>query len=308
VNQVFVIVSFHSDMEPTFQAIKLAASRNGLNAQRVWDLPGDYRITDTIISMIRDSTMVVADLTHERPNVYFELGYARGLGKAVITIARKGTVLHFDVNDWNCIFYEDSRPLEAKLRARFRDELDLAHSRTVGNIQQKVEEGRLRWSGRPDDRWFSTEEFRNLVDGALSVVSQLPDDDRIFLLRGAVFHGHHLTELLPQYDDDAAVIVLIEWLGKRFRKPRYRAALLLQQMRLTVTAEQAIKSSLERAGYKEIEGLVEAIRLGSVRQFIQDISLSRDLVEEDSDDRKERKWLLDLADALVSIGWASSAH
>jgi hypothetical protein len=27
----------------------------------------------------------VADLSHERPNVYFELGYARELGKTVVT-------------------------------------------------------------------------------------------------------------------------------------------------------------------------------------------------------------------------------
>ena len=53
--------------------------------------------------MILSSRLVVADLTHERPNAYFELGYARGLGKTVITIARRDSNIHFDVKDWTYI-------------------------------------------------------------------------------------------------------------------------------------------------------------------------------------------------------------
>src|SRR5215472_8908980 len=68
-------------------------------AERVKDVQGDYRITETILAMIRQARFVVADLTHERPNVYFELGYARGLGKTVITLLRAGTIAHFDVRD-----------------------------------------------------------------------------------------------------------------------------------------------------------------------------------------------------------------
>jgi hypothetical protein len=74
--------------------------------------------------MIRSARLVVCDLTFERPNVYFELGFARGIGKKVITIARKATTIHFDVKDWTCIFYSDSREVERDLRARFEIELN----------------------------------------------------------------------------------------------------------------------------------------------------------------------------------------
>jgi nucleoside 2-deoxyribosyltransferase len=73
--------------------------------------------------MIEGARFVVADLTHERPNVYFELGYARGLGKTVVTIAREGTAVHFDVKDWTYIPYIDSRLLELDLKKRFEFEL-----------------------------------------------------------------------------------------------------------------------------------------------------------------------------------------
>jgi hypothetical protein len=67
--------------------------------------------------------MVVADLTHERPNVFFELGYARGVGNTVITIMRSGAKAHFDVQDWTYLEYIDSRPLEHQIRERFEFEL-----------------------------------------------------------------------------------------------------------------------------------------------------------------------------------------
>jgi hypothetical protein len=82
-NLVFVITSFQEDMQPAFDAIEAAAIAVGLRAERVKDVPGDYRITDRIMSSIRRAMLVVVDLTHERPNVYFELGFARGLGKTV---------------------------------------------------------------------------------------------------------------------------------------------------------------------------------------------------------------------------------
>jgi hypothetical protein len=120
---VFVVTSYERDMEPIFAAIKSAAEKVGLRAERVKDRPGDYRITDKMLAGIREARLIVADLTHERPNVYFELGYARGLGKTVVTILREGTEAHFDVRDWTYIEYVDSRPLEDDLVERFEYEL-----------------------------------------------------------------------------------------------------------------------------------------------------------------------------------------
>ena len=123
---IFMITSYEADMEPIFEAVKAAAEAVGLRAERVKDVPGDYRITDKMLAGIRSARLLVADLTHERPNVYFELGYARGLGKSVVTILRSGTKAHFDVQDWTYIEYMDSRPLEGALVERFRYEVEHA--------------------------------------------------------------------------------------------------------------------------------------------------------------------------------------
>lgn len=125
---IFVITAFRDDLDPIFEGIEAAGRAVGLDVKRVKDVPGDYRITDQLICMIHEARLIVADLTHERPNVYFELGYARGLGKTIVTIAREGTPIHFDIKDWTYLTYIDSRILERDIRKRFEFEL----SRDVG--------------------------------------------------------------------------------------------------------------------------------------------------------------------------------
>jgi hypothetical protein len=44
-NLVFVISSFTPEMEPSYLVITSAAQAAGLRAERVKDVPGDYRIT-----------------------------------------------------------------------------------------------------------------------------------------------------------------------------------------------------------------------------------------------------------------------
>ena len=121
---VFVITAFSPDLEPIYnKGIKEAAEANGLEAKRVKDVQGDYKITEKIFEMIRAARFIVADITLERPNVYFELGYARCLGKTVFTIVRKGTQVHFDVQDWKYIEYLDSSDVLETLKDNFAYEL-----------------------------------------------------------------------------------------------------------------------------------------------------------------------------------------
>ncbi|MFD4591478.1 MULTISPECIES: TIR domain-containing protein [Streptomyces] len=122
-NYVFVMISFDPSMEPTFAAIESAARRVGMTAERSKDLKRDFRVTETILEKIESARLVVVDLTLERPNVYFELGYARGKGKTVVTLLKEGSKAHVDVRGWNYLEYIDSRPLEEDLVERFKVEL-----------------------------------------------------------------------------------------------------------------------------------------------------------------------------------------
>jgi hypothetical protein len=136
-NLVFVITAFTDDLQPAFEAIRSAARKVGLDACRVKDVTGDYRITGQILKMIQEARFIVADLTHERPNVYFELGFARGLGKTVVTIVKGDTVPHFDVQDWTYLKYFDSRPLETELVDRFTYEIGPLNQTEPGQVERR---------------------------------------------------------------------------------------------------------------------------------------------------------------------------
>jgi hypothetical protein len=71
-------------------------------------------IDEIVLNHIDESEYLIVDLTDERPNVYYELGYAHGYGKKfenIILIAKKGTPLHFDIRNMNTIFFKDHNQL-----------------------------------------------------------------------------------------------------------------------------------------------------------------------------------------------------
>jgi hypothetical protein len=78
------------------------------------------KIDDEIIAEIRRSAFLVADFTGHRQNVYFETGFAIGLGLQVIWTCRKDHIpeLHFDIRQYNCIDWEDEAQLARRLQRR----------------------------------------------------------------------------------------------------------------------------------------------------------------------------------------------
>jgi nucleoside 2-deoxyribosyltransferase len=74
----------------------------------------------TRLSEIRRSRFVVADFTGHRGGVYFEAGFAMGLGLPVFWTCRKDGLagLHFDVRQYNCIDWDDPADLATRLRFR----------------------------------------------------------------------------------------------------------------------------------------------------------------------------------------------
>ncbi|HVN49100.1 MAG TPA: hypothetical protein VMU30_09820, partial [Bacteroidota bacterium] len=75
------------------------------------------KICDRIISEIHHSGLVVADFTGQRGGVYFESGYAMGLGIPVIRTCRNDYIdsLHFDTRQYNHIIWETAEELKEKL-------------------------------------------------------------------------------------------------------------------------------------------------------------------------------------------------
>lgn len=124
---VFVLMSFVKDprLDDAYDAIVRGVKRWNRKAsvERVDQIEEDFKITDKVIECIDKAALIIADLTGERPNVYYELGYARAKGKRLIHTAMEGTKLHFDVKDYNTIFWDSGRTLEMDLAKRLRSML-----------------------------------------------------------------------------------------------------------------------------------------------------------------------------------------
>jgi hypothetical protein len=78
------------------------------------------KIDDEIIAQIRRSKFLVADFTGHRGGVYFEAGFAMGLGLPVFWTCRQDELdkLHFDIRQYNCIDWVDPPSLRTRLARR----------------------------------------------------------------------------------------------------------------------------------------------------------------------------------------------
>ena len=107
-------------LDDVHDAIKEVANQLGLIAERVDEPATNAPITDRILESIQRAEYVIADLTHSRPNVYYEAGFAHALSKTPIYIARANTAVEFDLKDYPVIFFRNIRELKAGLTKRLK--------------------------------------------------------------------------------------------------------------------------------------------------------------------------------------------
>ena len=123
--QAFVAMWFHGSMNDAFElGIEPAIETAGYAPLRIDQKPDVNKIDDEIIAEIRRSRFLVADFTHgeegARGGVYFEAGFAQGLGIPVIYTCRNDMVdkLHFDTRQYAHIVWETPDDLRKSLLKR----------------------------------------------------------------------------------------------------------------------------------------------------------------------------------------------
>ena len=111
--QAFVAMWFDPSMDEAYRlGIEPAISEAGYKALRIDQKLHNNKIDDEIIAEIRRSKFLVADFTAgldgARGGVYYEAGFAHGLGLKVIFTCRKDAIdkVHFDTNHYNHVVWE----------------------------------------------------------------------------------------------------------------------------------------------------------------------------------------------------------
>lgn len=125
---VFIGMSFSGEeMEDVWNVIKDECERLELNAVRVDERVGSGFIVREITELIERAEFIIFDLSYERPNVYYELGYAHGVGNEdldILLIAKEGTKIHFDIAPIRIRFYRNMEELRKIIRRDLKIMMD----------------------------------------------------------------------------------------------------------------------------------------------------------------------------------------
>lgn len=117
-NQSFVAMWFDEEMTSVYtEGIEPALNESGYDPIRIDMEEHNDKIDDRIIAEIRQSGLVVADFTGQRGGVYYEAGFAKGLGIPVIWTCHEDAVenLHFDTRQYNHIVWQEPEDLRSQL-------------------------------------------------------------------------------------------------------------------------------------------------------------------------------------------------
>lgn len=115
----FVAMWFDDSMKDAYEsgiypALKIDCK---MEPVRIDLVPHNDNIVDKIIAEIRTCQFMVADFTGHRGGVYFEAGFAKGLGRQVIMTCRKDEFekVHFDIKQFSHIIWKDPSDLRQRL-------------------------------------------------------------------------------------------------------------------------------------------------------------------------------------------------
>lgn len=219
---VFVVMSFSPKLNDSYRAIQAGAAANGLHAYRADDGVGSGIILSELTKSIEDAEFVVVDLTDERPNVYYELGYAHGVGNAsaeILLVAQADSVLHFDIGSLRVRFYSSTQELEEIVRTSLEKMLLTTRSAALHPRP-------LHPSG-----------------GVFSLTFQTPVGNfgggLVLLQRGVIHGGDESYLYLGRYQVEGEESISGELTVRHYRGPQMSILGNLLEERLTFSARQA---------------------------------------------------------------------
>ena len=107
--KAFVVMQFEETYDNLYrEVIRPVCEKSGFQVERADDVFRPGTILQDIISGLRDSDVVIAEVSPSNPNVFYELGYAHALDKPTVLLARRGGDLPFDISGYRVIFYDDT--------------------------------------------------------------------------------------------------------------------------------------------------------------------------------------------------------
>lgn len=109
--EAFIVSQFGGDYDILYSdVIEPVCDRLGYKPIRGDEIASCSMIINDIADSIRNATVIVADISPDNPNVFYEVGFAHALNKPTILLCEKSIreKLPFDVSGFRTIFYDNS--------------------------------------------------------------------------------------------------------------------------------------------------------------------------------------------------------
>ena len=106
----FVVMQFSKEYNELYDdVIRPVTEKFGYECIRADEYYSGTPILNDIIRSIKESSVVVAEITPDNPNVFYEIGYSHAIGKPTILLCDKvrGN-LPFDISGFRTLFYENT--------------------------------------------------------------------------------------------------------------------------------------------------------------------------------------------------------
>lgn len=122
----FVVMQFTPEYNSLYsEVIRPTCEKKGYKVIRADDFYNCGMIIEDVTRSIKESAVIVADVTPDNANVFYELGYAHGIGKDTILLCdRKREKLPFDISGFRTIFYENSIAGKRQIEERLEQHLE----------------------------------------------------------------------------------------------------------------------------------------------------------------------------------------
>jgi hypothetical protein len=121
----FVVMEYGEPYDTLYrQVIHPVGTQKGFAVNRADDVFKPGVILQDITEGLIRAAVIIAEITAENANVFYEVGYAHALGQPTIFLAERGRDLPFDVSGHRCIFYDNTIGGKQEVEASLRKHLD----------------------------------------------------------------------------------------------------------------------------------------------------------------------------------------
>lgn len=124
--RAFVVMQYSPEFNALYNdVIRPTCEKFGFEVVRADDIYKSGLIIEDITRSIQEASVVIADITPNNPNVFYEVGYAHGIKKPTILLSeRERGALPFDVSGFRTLFYDNTIGGKGEVETRLTKHLE----------------------------------------------------------------------------------------------------------------------------------------------------------------------------------------